>query len=60
MNRRESDIVSKSGWRYKREHALEDIKEYAKRYIRLLARYHGDRIILNAEDPGEYTFDHLF
>ena len=33
MNRRDSDIVSKSDWRYKREHALEKAKN-ALNYMR--------------------------
>ncbi len=57
---RESDTVSESGWRYKREHALEDAKKCAERYAQLLARYHGGRIILDAEAPGEYASDHSF
>ena len=60
MDGRESDTISESGWRYKREHALEDAKKCAERYAQLLARYHGGRIILDAEDPGEHASDYSF
>ena len=60
MDGRESDTVSESGWRYKRKHALEKAKECAERYARPLANYHGGRIILDAEDPGEHVSDYLF
>ena len=60
MERRESDTVSESGWQYKREHALEKAKKCAERYAQLLARYHGGRIILDAEDPGEHASDYSF
>ncbi len=60
MDRRDSDTVSESGWRYKREHALEKAKKCAERYARPLANYHGGRIILDAEDPGEHASDHSF
>ena len=60
MDGRECDIVSESGWRYKKEYALEDAKKCAERYAQLLARYQGGRIILDAEDPGEYASDYLF
>ena len=60
MDRRESEKVSESGWRHRREHALENAKKCAERYARLLARYHGGRIILDAEDPGEYASNYSF
>ena len=60
MDRRDSDTESESGWRYKREHALEKAKKSAERYARPLANYHGGRIILDAEDPGEHASDYSF
>ena len=60
MDRRDSDTVSESGWRYKREHALEKAKKCAERYALPLANYHGGRIILDAEDPGEHASDYSF
>lgn len=60
MNGRESDTISETGWRYKREHALENSKKCAERYARPLANYHGGRIILDAEDPGEHASDYSF
>ena len=60
MDERESDPVSESVLRYRREHALEKAKKCAERYARPLANYHGGRIILDAEDPGEYASDYSF
>ena len=60
MDRRDSDTVSVSGWRCKREHALEKAKKCAERYARPLANYRGGRIILDAEDPGEHASDYSF
>ena len=60
MDERESETVSPSGWRYKREHALEKAKKCAERYARPLANYHGGRIILDAENPGEHASDYSF
>ena len=54
------DPVSESVQRYKREHALESAKKCAERYARPLAHYHGGRIILDAEDPGEHASDYSF
>ena len=60
MDGRESDTVSESGWRYKRKRALEKAKKCAERYARPLANYHGGRIILDVEDPGEHASDYSF
>ena len=54
------DPISESVRRYKRKHALESAKKCAERYARPLADYHGGRIILDAEDPGEYASDYSF
>ena len=60
MDEMDSDTVSVSGWRYKREHALEKAKKCAERYARPLVNYHGGRIILDAENPGEHASDYSF
>ena len=60
MDEMDSDTESVSGWRYKREHALEKAKKCAERYARPLANYHGGRIILDAENPGEHASDYSF
>ncbi len=40
--------------------SLQDAMEYAGRYAKSLAIYHGGRVILDAEDPGEYASDPEF
>ena len=59
------ETVSKSAQQDRREpcranFSLEDAMRCAGQYARLLAIYHGGRIILDAEDPGEDASDPEF
>ena len=61
MDSRDRDPVSESALQYRRKHvALESSKKCAERYARPLAYYHGGRIILDAEDPGEHASDYSY
>ncbi len=59
------ETVSESAQQRRKERcrspaSLQDAMEYAGRCAQSLAIYHGGRVILDAEDPGEYASDPEF